>query len=143
MGVASRLSELIHSAQEEACKLEHVKSERMVGYLKHLDENAQKLKIFRGRVWVPKQGEARNLLLEDAHFSRYAVHPGSTKMYRTLKPLYWWPGMKRDIGRYVERCLTCLQVKSNHQKPYGEIQPLPIPEKKWDNIIIDFVIKSL
>ncbi|KAI3723340.1 hypothetical protein L2E82_34842 [Cichorium intybus] len=141
MGVASRLPELIRLAQEEACKPEHVKSERMVGYLKHLEENAQKLKTFRGRIWVPKQGEARNLLLEDAHCSRYAVHPGSTKMYRTLKPLYWWPEMKRDVGRYVERCLTCLQVKSNHQKPYGEIQPLPIPEKKWDHITMDFVTK--
>ncbi|KAI3724632.1 hypothetical protein L2E82_36415 [Cichorium intybus] len=141
LGVASRLPELIRSAQEEACKPENVKSERMVGYLKHLEENAQKLKTFRGRIWVPKQGEARNLLLEDGHFSRYAVHPGSTKMYRTLKPMYWWSGMKRDIGRYVERCLTCLQVKSNHQKPYGEIQPLPVPEKKWDHITMDFVTK--
>ncbi|KAI3751827.1 hypothetical protein L2E82_22918 [Cichorium intybus] len=141
MGVASRLPELIRSAQEEACKPENVKSERMVGYLKHLEENAQKLKTFRGRVWVPKHGEARKLLLEDGHFSRYAVHPGSTKMYRTLKPMYWWPGMKRDIGRFVERCLTCLQVKSNHQKPYGEIQPLPIPEKKLDHITMDFVTK--
>ncbi|KAI3750829.1 hypothetical protein L2E82_21683 [Cichorium intybus] len=141
IGVASRLPELIRLAQEEACMPEHIKSERMVGYLKHLEENAQKLKTFRGRVWVPKQGEARNLLLEDAHCSRYAVHPGSTKMYRTLKPLYWWLGMKRDVGRYVERCLTCLQVKSNHQKPYGEIQPLPVPEKKWDHITMDFVTK--
>ncbi|KAI3739961.1 hypothetical protein L2E82_30375 [Cichorium intybus] len=141
MGVASRLPELIRVAQEEACKTENVKSERMVGYIKHLVENSQRLKTFRGRMWVPKQGEARSLLLEDAHCSRYAVHPGSTKMYRTLKPMYWWPGMKRDIGRYVEKCLTCLQVKSNHQKPYGEIQPLPIPEKKWDNITMDFVTK--
>ncbi|KAI3780620.1 hypothetical protein L2E82_10605 [Cichorium intybus] len=141
MGVVSRLPGLIRLAQEEACKPENVKSERMVGYLKHLEENSQKLKTFRDRIWVPKQGEVRNLLLEDSHYSRYAVHPGSTKMYRTLKPMYWWPGMKRDVGRFVEKCLTCLQVKSNHQKPYGEIQPLPIPEKKWDHITMDFMTK--
>ncbi|KAI3724358.1 hypothetical protein L2E82_36130 [Cichorium intybus] len=81
MGVASRLPELIRVAQEEACKTENVKSERMVGYVKNLVENSQRLKTFRGRVWVPKQGEARSLVLEDAHYSRYAVHPGSTKMY--------------------------------------------------------------
>ncbi|KAI3740310.1 hypothetical protein L2E82_30738 [Cichorium intybus] len=141
MSIVSRLPELIRTAQEEAGKAEHVKSERMVSYINQLEENSQRLKTFKGRVWVPKQGEARKLLLEDAHCSRYAIHPGSTKMYRTLKSLYWWPGMKRDIGRYVERCQTCLQVKSNHQKLYGEIQPLPVPKKKWDEVTMDFVTK--
>ncbi|KAI3750014.1 hypothetical protein L2E82_20638 [Cichorium intybus] len=141
MSIVSRLPELIQIAQEEARKEEHVKSERMVSYINQLEENSQRLKTFKGRVWVPKQAKARKLLLEDAHCSRYAVHTGSTKMYRMLKPLYWWPGMKRDIGRYVECCQTCLQVKSNHQKPYGEIQPLPIPMKKWDEVTMDFVTK--
>ncbi|KAI3780082.1 hypothetical protein L2E82_09965 [Cichorium intybus] len=90
---------------------------------------------------VPKQGEAWSLLIEDAHCTWYAVHLGSTKMYQTLKPLYWWPGMKRDVGRYVEKCLTCLQMNPNHRKLYGEIQPLPIPVRKWDEIRMDFVTK--
>ncbi|KAI3493570.1 hypothetical protein L1887_40770 [Cichorium endivia] len=50
MGVVSRLPELIRVAQEEACKIENVKSERMVGYVKHLVENSQRLKTLRGRV---------------------------------------------------------------------------------------------
>ena len=42
-------------------------------------------------------------------------------MYRDLRVNYWWPGMKRDIVKYVERCLTCFQVKA------GKLQPLEIP----------------
>ncbi|KAI3787689.1 hypothetical protein L2E82_00022 [Cichorium intybus] len=138
MGVVSKLPEMIQRAQREA---NDMKSERMVGYVDKLVENAQGVKTFQGRVWVPKYGETRQLLLEDAHCTRYSIHPGSTKMYRSLKPFYWWPGMKRDVGRYVEKCLTCLQVKANHQKPYGLIQPLPVPKKKWDEISMDFITK--
>lgn len=49
--------------------------------------------------------------------------------------------MKRDVGRFVENCLTCLQVKANHQKPYGAVQPLPVPMKKWDEVTMDFITK--
>ncbi|GKA25893.1 putative reverse transcriptase domain-containing protein [Tanacetum coccineum] len=49
--------------------------------------------------------------------------------------------MKRDCVKYVEKCLTCLKVKAEHQKPYGKIQPLEIPVWKWEKITIDFVTK--
>ena len=47
--------------------------------------------------------------------------------------------MKKEIARYVSKCLTCQQVKIEHQKPGGLLQPLPIPEWKWENITMDFV----
>ena len=59
-------------------------------------------------------------------------------MYRDLCQSYWW-GLKKDITHYVERCLTCLQVKVEHQRPYGKLQPLEIPMWKWDYITVDFV----
>ena len=49
--------------------------------------------------------------------------------------------MKSDVGRRVERCLTCLQVKAEHQKPHGKLQPLAVPEWKWDEISMDLVVK--
>ncbi|KAK6151820.1 hypothetical protein DH2020_014455 [Rehmannia glutinosa] len=60
-------------------------------------------------------------------------------MYRDLKIHYWWPGMKRDIAQYVEQCLTCQQIKAEHKRPAGTLQPLPIPEWKWERITMDFV----
>ncbi|KAD5507398.1 hypothetical protein E3N88_15101 [Mikania micrantha] len=62
-------------------------------------------------------------------------------MYRDLRVNYWWPGMKRDIVKYVEKCLTCAQVKAEHQKLYGKLQPLEIPMWKWEHITMDLITK--
>ncbi|KAA0037903.1 hypothetical protein E5676_scaffold487G00680 [Cucumis melo var. makuwa] len=63
--------------------------------------------VKQGRLCVPNIGELKNAILEEAHSSAYAMHPGSTKMYRTLKKIYWWPGIKQEIAEYVDRCLIC------------------------------------
>ncbi|TYK26572.1 putative Retrotransposon protein [Cucumis melo var. makuwa] len=63
------------------------------------------------RLCVPNISELKGAILEEAHNSAYVMHSGSTKMYRTLKKTYWWPGMKREIAEYVDRCLICQQVK--------------------------------
>ena len=60
-------------------------------------------------------------------------------MYKTLKEHYWWNGMKKEIASFVSRCLTCQQVKAEHQKPAGKIHLLPIPVWKWEKITMDFV----
>ena len=67
------------------------------------------------------------------------VYSGSTKMYRTLKEHYWWNGMKKEIAGFVSRCLTCQQVKAEHQRPAWKIQLLPIPVWKWEKITMDFM----
>ena len=87
---------------------------------------------------VPEIGELKREIMEEAHSSAYAMHPGSTKMYHTLREHYWWKGMKKEIADFVSRCLTYQQVKAEHQKPAGKIQPLPIPVWKWDKITMDF-----
>ena len=60
-------------------------------------------------------------------------------MYQDMKQYYWWRGMKRDISEYVSKCLTCHQGKAKHQVPFGLLNPLLIPQWKWDNITMDFV----
>ncbi|GJT37051.1 reverse transcriptase domain-containing protein [Tanacetum coccineum] len=55
--------------------------------------------------------------------------------------MYWWPGMKKDIAEYVSRCLTCLKVKAEHQRPSGLLQQPEIPIWKWEGIAMDFVTK--
>ncbi|GKA30475.1 putative reverse transcriptase domain-containing protein [Tanacetum coccineum] len=58
----------------------------------------------------------------DGTLSKYSVHPGANKMYYDLRDRYWWPGMKKDIAEYVSKCLTCLKVKAEHQRPSGLLQ---------------------
>ena len=60
-------------------------------------------------------------------------------MYQDLKKIFWWPGLKRYVAQFVYACLTCQKSKVELQKPASLMQPLDIPEWKWDNISMDFV----
>nr|XP_016454348.1 PREDICTED: uncharacterized protein LOC107778573 [Nicotiana tabacum] len=57
----------------------------------------------------------RHVILEEAHNSKYTIHPESTKMYHYLKQYYWWESMKKDIANFVSSCLTCQHIKVEHQ----------------------------
>ena len=93
------------------------------------------------RLCVLDVGDVRREIVEEAHSSAYVMHLGITKMYHTLKKHYWWKGMKRDIADFVSRCLTCQQVKAEHQKPAGLLQSLPIPQSKWERNTMDFMVR--
>ncbi|GJW21695.1 reverse transcriptase domain-containing protein [Tanacetum coccineum] len=73
--------------------------------------------------------------------SKYSIHLGADKMYYDLRDRYWWPRMKKDIAEYVSKCLTCLKVKAEHQRPSGLLQQPEIPIWKWEGIAMDFVTK--
>ena len=88
--------------------------------------------MFKNRICVPKNDELIQKILHEAHNGCLAVHPGSTKMYNDLKKMYWWSGMKRDIFEFVSKYLVCQQVKAEHQVPSGLLQPIMVPEWKWD-----------
>nr|GEV63184.1 Ty3/gypsy retrotransposon protein [Tanacetum cinerariifolium]GEV63232.1 Ty3/gypsy retrotransposon protein [Tanacetum cinerariifolium] len=53
------------------------------------------------RIWKPLKGDVRTLIMDEAHKSKYSVHPGADKMYYDLRDGYWWSGMKKDIAEYV------------------------------------------
>ncbi|KAJ0578605.1 putative nucleotidyltransferase, Ribonuclease H [Helianthus annuus] len=112
--VTSGILERIREAQAETVKEENLKKERIVGQLKDLADGNNGLKTRFGRIWVQNSYGVKTLLLDEAHKSRYSIHPGATKMYNNLKQNYWWPGMKRDVVKYVKKCLTCIQVKAEH-----------------------------
>ena len=106
---------------------------------KFLEKEAGSL-YFQHRLCVPNDKELKQKLLFEAHNTVFTMHPGGNKMYQDLKQFYWWNGMKRDVTEYVSKCLTCQQVKAEHQVPTGLLNPLPIPQWKWDNITMDFVL---
>ena len=63
--------------------------------------------IMKGKVCVPNVDKLRKAIMEEAHYSTYAMHPGSPKMCRTIKENYQWSGMKRDIVEFVSKWLMC------------------------------------
>ncbi|GJV64297.1 putative reverse transcriptase domain-containing protein [Tanacetum coccineum] len=119
--------------------------DEFAGLQKGLDEMIEQRSdgtlYYLDRIWVPLKGEVRTLIMDEAHKSKYSVHPGADKMYYDLRDRYWWPGMKKDIAEYVSKCLTCLKVKAEHQRPSGLLQQPEIPVWKWEGIAMDFVTK--
>jgi hypothetical protein len=66
---------------------------------------------------VPKREALKNKILDEAHASRYSIHPGSTKMYHDRRQQFWWMRMKCEAARYVSECDTCRKVKADYMKP--------------------------
>ncbi|GJW21833.1 reverse transcriptase domain-containing protein [Tanacetum coccineum] len=138
MTLQSSIKDRILAAQKEAV-------DESAGLQKGLDEmieqRSDRTLYYLDRIWVPLKGDVRTLIMDEAHKSKYSVHPGADKMYYDLRDRYWWPGMKKDIAEYVSKCLTCLKVKAEHQRPSGRLQQPEIPVWKWEEIAIDFVTK--
>jgi hypothetical protein len=105
----------------------------------HLRVDEQGVLWFDDRLVVPKDRELKNKLMDEAHLSRLSIHPRSSKMYQELRPRYWWTKMKKEIAAYVARCDTCFRVKALHMRPMGLLQPLSVPDWKWDDISMDFI----
>ncbi|GJU09634.1 putative reverse transcriptase domain-containing protein [Tanacetum coccineum] len=139
--IHSGLKTKILEAQSEASKDLKAPTEWLRGLERHFEQRDDGEIYFFDRIWIPSVGGVRKLIMDEAHTSRYSVHPGADKMYYDLRDLYWWPGMKRDIAEYVSRCLTCSKIKAEHQKPSGFLQQPEIPEWKWEKITMDFVTK--
>jgi hypothetical protein len=78
--------------------------------------------------------------MDEVHYSRYSIHPRTNKMYQDLEKNFWWTRMKREIARYVSECDTCQKIKADHLRPTENLQPLSIPEWKWENICMEFIV---
>jgi hypothetical protein len=90
-------------------------------------EDAEGTLWFKERLVVPKKEALKEKILDEAHTSRYSIHPGSTKMYHDLRQQFWWTRMKRKAARYALECDTCKNVKVHYMKPGGLLQLLCIP----------------
>lgn len=60
-------------------------------------------------------------------------------MYRDMNRMFYWNGMKKDMAEFVAKCLICLRVKAEQQKPDGLLQPLDMSGWKWNSISMDFI----
>ncbi|GKC06181.1 putative reverse transcriptase domain-containing protein [Tanacetum coccineum] len=141
MTIHSSIKDKILAAQNEASKAVNAPAEMLRGLDDQMERRSDGALYYLDRIWVPLTGDVRTLIMDEAHKSRYSVHPGADKMYYDLRDMYWWPGMKKDTALYVSKCLTCSKIKVEHQRPSGLLQQPEILEWKWERIAMDFITK--
>jgi hypothetical protein len=89
----------IIDAQRNNEGMKHIREKITARKAKCFKEDDQGIIWFNNRIVVPKNEEVRQQILDEAHLSRYSIHPGSIKMYQDLKQHYWWTKMKIEIAR--------------------------------------------
>jgi len=99
------------------------------------------LLYYCGCIYVPDTSDLRRRIVSLCHDTKVAGHPGRFKTLELVSQSYWWPNMSRYVGMYVSHCDLCLRTKIQHHLPSGELQPLPIPEERWDVISVDFILE--
>ncbi|KAE8673495.1 Detected protein of unknown function [Hibiscus syriacus] len=92
------------------------------------------------RLYVPQFKGLRKELMRECHDSKWAGHPGIHRILALIAEHYYWPHMGNDVEAYVKTCLVCQQDKIEQKRPAGLLQPLPIPEKPWETLSMDFIV---
>ncbi|GJR50784.1 putative reverse transcriptase domain-containing protein [Tanacetum coccineum] len=98
MTIQSGVKDKILVAQMEATKLENAPAKMLRGEDQQMEKKEDDGLYFMDQIWVPLVGIVRKLIMDEAHATRYFIHPGADKMYHNLRDMYWWPGMKKDIA---------------------------------------------
>lgn len=94
---------------------------------------------YKNKIWVGKADQVRRKIMETVHDSSIGGHSGIHGSYQKAKKYFYWKGMKKDIQEFVEACDVCKQCKSENVLYPGMLQPLPIPEKPWSQVTMDFI----
>jgi hypothetical protein len=96
--------------------------------------------LHKNKIFVPDFQDLKRIILHEMHNVPYVGHPGYRKTVAVVKSQYFWLGMKREIEKYITRCMECQKVKEEHRHPTGFLQPLTIPEWKWEVVTMDFIM---
>jgi len=94
---------------------------------------------FRERKYVPNSDKLRLRIIQLAHDSVAGGHPGRAKCYELVSQAYWWPNIYKYVQRFVRNCHVCTRSKPSRQRTQGWLRPLPVPERRWRDVSMDYV----
>jgi len=94
-----------------------------------------------GKVYVPKNEKLRAEIIRLHHDTPVGGHGGQWKTVELVTRNFWWPGVTKEVKRYVEGCDTCQRNKNRTEQPAGKLMPNSILEKPWTHISADFITK--
>jgi hypothetical protein len=119
--------------------VENIQQGKMLKKVENYKLEANGTLLYKNIIYVPNSQELRIMILKEMHNVPYAGHPGYQKIVATVKSHYFWPGMKKEIAEYITKCMEFQKVKDEHRHPTMLLQPLPIPEWKWEVVTMDFI----
>jgi transposase InsO family protein len=102
-------------------------------------EIAENALLFRKKLWIPENDELRLNILKEIHDQPAVGHPGIRRTWDLIKRHFYWPRMRELVERYVRNCHLCRRSKAPRDKYSGLLNPLPIPDRPWTDISMDFV----
>jgi ribonucleotide monophosphatase NagD (HAD superfamily) len=137
--VESDMLERLHQAAEEDAAYKKMADLVREGTVRRYWLENDLLYAKGGRVYVPK-GKLRRLLMSETHDPQWAGHPGRERMIALLSQTYYWPKIDEDVELYVRTCLIFQQDKTVRQREAGLLQPLPIADKLWVSVSMDFIV---
>lgn len=96
--------------------------------------------IMRGeQIYVPFNKRIMTKIIHEAHDIEVAGHVGMNKTLEKISRSFYWPKMHKHIHHYVSSCIKCQENKPSNTLPMGLLQPLPIPERRWQQVTMDFI----
>ena len=104
-------------------------------------EDGRRLGVKEGKIYVPKDEELRVEIIRLHHDVLAAGHGGRWKTVELVMRNYWWLGVTRDVGRYVEGCGRCQRMKNRTEEPAGKLKLSEVPKKPWTHLMVDFITK--
>lgn len=112
-----------------------VLAKKEVKWVKHDDG----LITWQDRIYVPRDSTLREDIIRLHYDKNLASHPGCYKTQELITRNYWWPGIQRDIRKYITGCDMCQRTKTHCEKPHAPLQPNEIPKEPWEIVSVDLI----
>ena len=136
--------EKIKKARSKDKDIVRVVEEMKKAKVRELRENEWQIEgdlmLKEGKMYVPRN-ELRAEIIQLYHDMLAAGHRGRWKTVELVTRNYWWLGVTRNIGRYVEGCNLCQRMKNRMEEVAGKLKLSEVPKKPWTHLIVDFITK--
>lgn len=91
------------------------------------------------RIYVPDAKDLRLRILQYKHDHVLSGHFGQNKTLQLVRREYVWPNLRTFVNDFCNSCTSCKRSKAPRHKPYGLLKQLPVPERPWNSISMDFI----
>ena len=90
-------------------------------------------------IYIPRDQKLRGRIIQAHHDTVLSGHPGQYKTWELVARNYWWPGLNRDVAKYVKGCEKCQATKAHRTRPTGLLNPHDVPTEPWEMVGTDLI----